>query len=114
MSTVYDWIGFLYVTAKFSSLATRLKEVTYLDKNIATFSGTVLCMTVIDEPLPLLKDDTEVSFLKGKVDVQSQNSNEDDVDLEDFSSLFPPCLDPPNKLIPGDEPATHSSKVTST
>ena len=112
MNTVYDWIGSLCVTPKFFSLAIRPEKVIYPEENIAEFSGTVLCMTEMDEPLPLSKDEEEVSFFKGKVD--EQDSNEADLDLEGFSSLFPLSLDPPDKLLSGDEPATHSSKVTST
>ena len=110
MSAVYDWIGSLNVSPKFFSLSTRPEEVIYPDENIAKFSGTVLCMTDVDEPLS--KDEHEVSFFNGKVDVPI--SVEGNVNLEDYSSLFPLSEEPPDILLSGEESATHSSKVTST
>ena len=65
-----------------------------------------------DEPLPLSKDEHEVSFFNGKVDVPT--SDEGNVNLEDYSSLFPLSEEPPDILLSGEESATHSSKVTST
>ena len=62
VSAVYDWVGSLSITPKHFALSKLPMVQIYQDESVTVASNELLTMIEVDDPIPLSRDDNEVSF----------------------------------------------------
>ena len=103
ISGIYDWVGSLSPTPEHFRLTTFPCSTLYPEARIVTVKNTIINMTVVEEPIPLSRDDNDVHFLDGR-GFEGASDYTSDVE-EDIIQLSPL---PDNQSSPEVEPVYNS------
>lgn len=107
VSGVYDWVGSLSPTPEHFRLIAFPSTTLYPEDPIVTAKRTILNMTVVDEPMPLSRDENDVHFLDGE---GFEGANDKTLpDAEDEMREVPPS--PDNQSTYEVEPVNNSPPV---
>ena len=91
VSGVYDWVGSLSPTPEHFRLISFSSSTLYPEDPIVTAKSTILNMTVVDQAIPLSRDENDVHFLDGE---GFEGANDKTLpDAEDEMRQSPPSPD---------------------
>ena len=82
---LYDWVGSLCSVPEHFLLSFSPQGIAYPEEDISSVASSMLCMTQCDIPIPLCKDEDEVSFFNANCDI----TNDDTLPDKEFEQGLP-------------------------
>ena len=77
MTALYDWVGSLCSLLEHFSVSFSPQGIVYPEEDINSIASSMLCMTQRDIPIPLCKDEDEVSFFNANCDFTNDDTLSD-------------------------------------
>lgn len=74
VSALYDWVGSLCTDPEHFSLAFSRQGIIYPEEDISSVASSMLCMSQCEFPIPLCKDEDEVSFYNAQCDINHDDT----------------------------------------
>ena len=78
VTALYDWVGSLCSVPEHFSLSFSPQGIVYPEEDISSVASSMLCMTQRDIPIPLCKDEDEVSFFNADCDITNDDTLPDE------------------------------------